>query len=146
MIHRIFIYTVIAFLFVLAPLTASAIEGFPGSTWGELRQELPIHNGEENLILQGWIEQGIDWHHWGSVKLNTYATLRYNWDSEGLDWNNSIGPGIGIALNRITPAGNQIRFGAEFITERFWKTDRTEEKAIIFVKWFQYWDLKKKRE
>lgn len=137
------IYALFMTLLVGIPVCAYAIEGYPGSTWGELRKELPMHDGQENLILDGWVEQGIDWQRWGNIRLNTYATVRYKLDSEGLDWNNSIGPGLGIALNHITPKGNQIRFGVEYINDRFFKSKRTDEKTIIFLKWFQYWDLKK---
>lgn len=137
------ILLLIACLFV--PDVVYSIEGFPGSTWGELRWEFPEEEaGQENLILQGWIEQGIDWTKWGNLRLNTYATIRYKWDSEELDYNNSIGPGIGIALANIWPKGDHIKIGVEYIWDRFYKSHKTEEKAVIFMKWYGWWDLKKR--
>ena len=69
-----------------------------------MRGELP-KDGEENLILMGWTRQGIDWARWGNTTLNTYVTVRYRLDSERYDWNNSIGPGVGIAFDTYNPKG-----------------------------------------
>ncbi len=132
---------------------AAAIEGFPGSTWGELRQNLPNQRGADgprDLYLQGYIEQGIDWKHWGPLRLNTYGILRYQWDSEPLFYNNDIAPGVGIGLLHVSSMGDYVKFGVEHIWDRFYRGGgggagaHTEEKTLLYVRWFQWWDLKKK--
>lgn len=127
------------------PPPARAIEGFPGSTWGELRQDFPLdrNDNRDNLYLQGWIEQGIDWKKWGNLFLNTYATVRYEWDSQGADWNNSIGPGAGIGLSYITPKGDNIKFGCEYIYDQYYRSGETDQKVVLYMRWFTYWNLKK---
>jgi hypothetical protein len=122
---------------------AHAIEGFRGQTWGEARQELP-RDGDSNLVLQGWLRQGIDWAKWGNLTINTYATLRYQADTEKLDYNNSIGPGLGISLEAYTPKGAVAAVGVEYIWDRFFEADQTNEKVAIYVNWYGWWDLKKR--
>jgi hypothetical protein len=143
MSRRVFrLFLIVLFIAVFSG-SVHAIEGFPGSTWGELRWELP-KDGENNLILRGWIEQGVDWTKWGNLRLNTYVTVRYVLDSEKNDFNNSIGPGVGLAFSLIDKRGDQLKAGAEYIWDRFLESDRTEEKAVVFMKWYGWWDLKKK--
>ncbi len=130
-------------IILAAPVPASAFEGFRGSTWGDLRGELP-EDGEENLILQGWIRQGADWFRWGNTTLNTYMTLRYKWDSESYDWNNTIGPGVGISLETYSEKGLVASWGVEYIWERFYESDRSDQKVMIFMGWYGWWDLKRR--
>lgn len=142
MSNRIFMAAIVLF-FCFAPSEGRAVEGYPGSTWGELRWENTRH-GQDNLLLNGWVEQGVDWVRWGGVRLNTYGTIRYKWDSEGLDWNNSVGPGVGVALTGVDSGGDQIKVGIEYIWDSFYESGRTEEKAVLFMKWYGWWDIKGK--
>jgi hypothetical protein len=127
----------------LAPGSAAAIEGFRGQTWGEARQDLP-RDGDSNLLVQGWVRQGVDWAKWGNLTLNTYGTLRYQADTEKLDYNNSIGPGLGISLEAYSPKGVVAAFGVEYLWDRFFQADRTDEKVVLYVNWYGWWDLKKR--
>jgi len=129
----------------LLPSGAGAIEGYPGSTWGELRQDFPLdrNKGRDNLYLQGWIEQGVEWKRWGNYHLTTYATVRYEWDSLGQDWNNSVGPGAGIGISYITPKGDNIKLGCEYIYDQHFRTGDDEQKVVLYLRWFSYWNLKK---
>lgn len=141
------IFTLLS-LIVVFPSVCPAIEGFPGSTWGELRQDLPNDEGPDgprDLYLQGYVEQGVDWTRWGNLRFNTYGILRYKWDSEALDYNNSLGPGLGIGLLHVTPNGNYVKLGVEHIWEIFYRgaNARNEEKTLLYLRWFQWWDLKK---
>jgi len=131
-------------LLVLAMLAgnACAIEGLRGQTWGEMRQELP-KDGDSNLLLQGWVRQGVDWVKWDKLTLNTYATLRYRADSEKLDFNNSVGPGLGIALEAYCPRGVVGSIGVEYIWDRYFEADRNDQKVVLFVNWYAWWDLGK---
>lgn len=130
---------------VFGASSAQAIEGFPGSSWGELRQDFPISRSGDhnNLFLQGWVEQGIDWKKWGNFYLNTYATIRYKWDSQALDYNNAIGPGAGIGISYIGPNGDNIKFGCEYIYDQYFRNGDTEQKIVLYLRWFTYWNLKK---
>jgi hypothetical protein len=143
--HTLIICLIIFAASVFGTSSARAIEGYPGSSWGELRQDLPLNksNTHNNLFLQGWIEQGIDWKKWGNYHLNTYATLRYKWDSYGLDYNNSIGPGAGIGISYISPAGDNIKFGCEYIYDQYFRNGDTDQKIVLYMRWFTYWNLKK---
>jgi hypothetical protein len=128
---------------VCAACPASAIEGLRGSTWGDLRWDLP-EDVDNDLILKGWIRQGVDWTRVGSATLSTYATVRYAWDSRGLDWNNSVGPGVGVALDAWSSKGFAGTLAVEYLVDRFYETDRTEKKVVIYMGWYGMWDLKKK--
>lgn len=138
-----FFCILVLFLLSLAiPKTSHAIEGYPGSTWGELRQEFP-KEGERDLKTQGWIRQGIDWFHVFGLRLDTYGTVRFQWDSEEIDYNNSFGPGLGLAFETIQWKGYSLAFGAEYLWDRYYRNDTTEEKLVLFVNWYASWDLKK---
>ncbi len=130
-------------LCLIISINAFAFEGFRGSTWGELRWDIPRH-GNSDLLLDGWIRQGVDWVRWENTTLNTYATLRYKWDSEKFDWNNSIGPGVGIAIDTFTPKGFSASWGVEYLWDRFYESARTEHKVVLYMNWYGWWDLKKK--
>jgi hypothetical protein len=130
-------------LLALGPRSAAAIEGFRGSTWGEARQELP-QNGDSNLLLQGWIRQGVDWAKWGNVTLNTYATVRYEVNTRGYDYNNSVGPGLGVSLEAFSPKGVTGALGVEYIWDHLFEADQLDQKVVFFVNWYGWWDLKKK--
>jgi hypothetical protein len=126
----------------LLPAGANAFEGFRGSTWGELKWELP-KNTDDDLILDGWVRQGVDWKKWnGNTTLNTFATVRYQLDSRGVDWNNSVAPGVGIGIDTYNPKGIVLGGSIEYLWERYWESDRTEPKLLVFVNWYGWWDLK----
>ena len=119
------------------------VMGLRGATWGELRYDIP-KEGEENLVLDGWIKQGVDWAKWGNTSLNTYAKLRFKWDTEGYDWNNLMGPTVGISLDAFAPAGLSGSFGAEYTWEKQMLNgnDIMDQKVVIYVNWYGWWDLK----
>lgn len=37
-----------------------------------------------------------------------------------------------------------MKVGLEYLWDRFYKSDRTEEEAVPFMKWYGWWNLKKK--
>jgi hypothetical protein len=141
--HAFGIALVLLSCLVLCSGNAQAIVGFRGSTWGDLRAEMP-KVGDSNLILNGWIKQGVDWTKWGNVTLNTYATLRYQADTEGLDYNNSVGPGLGISLEAYSPRGVVAALGVEYIWDRYTTFDESAQKFVVYANWYGWWDLKKK--
>lgn len=138
--YRILMILVVAYCLTLAPGSGLAIEGLRGSTWGDLRWDLP-DEGSDDLILRGWIRQGIDWKRWGNTLLNTYATVRYATDTRSFDWNNSVGPGIGIGLDT-HQWGIGATLGIEYLWDRLYESDRTERKTVVYMTWYSSWDLK----
>ena len=136
-------------IMMLLVMTAGAggaladIEGLRGASWGELRYDIP-KEGTENLVLDGWIKQGIDWAKWGNTSLNTYAKLRFKWDTEGYDWNNLMGPALGISLDTFVPSGLSGSLGAEYIWEKRMIDDSNlmDQKVVIYVNWYGWWDLR----
>ena len=133
---------ILAAFFLPAP--GLAVEGFRGSTWGEIRYDLP-REGENDLLLSGWARQGIDWKRWGDTRLSTFGILRYKWDSEKLDWNNSIGPGVGVGIDSTIRDQAVATFTVEYLWERFPESDRTDEKLLFYVNWYGWWDLRKQQ-
>ena len=123
-------------LILTAPASSYGEVGYSGASWGEVRHE--GGDGESNTLLYGWVDQGIDWVELGGMKLSTYAILRYSLDTEGLDWNNSLAPGVGVAVRR-----GAVKAGAEVFQERFLESDRTENKAVLYMNWWVGWDLKR---
>ncbi len=138
-----FVILTVSLCLFLTP-AANAIEGYRGSTWGDLRWDLP-EELDSNLLLRGWVKQGIDWKRWGkNTTLNTYATIRYTVDTEKIDWNNKFEPGIGISLETYSPKGLGTTIGVEYIWEnRFLDSDWIDQKFVIYVGWYGWWDLKK---
>lgn len=148
--HRISFFSIVIFSFIgciVFPSVVHAIEGFPGSTWGELRWEVP-ESSSNNAILEGWVRQGIAWKKWqketASFKLISYLTARYKWDSEELDWNNYIGPGAGIAIDMYRPHGPFVSWGLEHIYQLNFRSGDNEPRSALYMNWFHWWDIQNK--
>jgi hypothetical protein len=128
-----------------APSPARAVEGFPGSTWGDLYWELPSP-GEADLVLEGWVRQGVAWKRWpiGAARLvlQTYGTLRYKWDSLGLDWNNHLGPGAGVAVDLTAPRFPIVTVGLEAVHQWNTRSSSTAPYAALFTDWYHAWDVR----
>jgi len=140
------IYVLLALFCIAVPVTASAIEGYPGSSWGQLYWDIPTKEGKQNVVLEGWIEQGVTWVKWdkphGDILLNTYGTIRYKWDDQKYDWNNKFAPGVGVGLD-IYIDQFHMRVGAEYLWERFYESGTEQQKVWIYTDWYGWWDLKK---
>ena len=139
------IYVLLMICCIAIPATAFAVEGYPGSSWGELYWEIPRDGGEENLVLQGWIEQGVTLAKWENISLNTYGTIRYKWDTQKYDWNNEFSPGVGIGVDIYSIKQFHVRIGAEYLWQRFYESGHEEQKVWIYADWYGWWDLKKKQ-
>jgi hypothetical protein len=129
---------------VAAPGGAAAIEGYPGSTWGDVYWELPSP-GESDLVLEGWARQGVAWRRWRAsnarLVLQTYGTLRYKWDSRGLEWNNYLGPGAGVALDLAAPRFPIVSVGVEYVHQWSTRSEVSAPYTAPFLDWFHWWDL-----
>jgi len=143
-----FIIVLLAVLWLVLPSPASAIDGFPGSTWGDLHWESP-HPGENDVVLSGWVRQGIGWKRWEiggdmSLTLDTYATVRYYADTHGFDWFNYFGPGGGVSLDLSAPHGPSVSAGAEYIHQMNFRSSTERPYAALYLNWYHWWDLHEK--
>lgn len=138
----------LAILWLALPSVVGAIEGFPGSTWGDIYGEFP-HPGDDNAILEGWVRQGVAWKRWErgpvSLLLNTYVTARYKWDSKGFEWNNYLGPGVGASIDMYVPDGPQISWGVEHIYQMNYRSANSTPYTALFMNWYHWWDIQKKK-
>ena len=72
--------------------------GYPYSSWGEL--SYGWGDVDEGLLLEGYVEQGVDWVQKNQWIIDTFIGLRFNASSEqGAYWNNKIGPWIGLKVS-----------------------------------------------
>lgn len=132
-----------------APGDAAAIEGFPGSTWGDAYWEIPSP-GDDDVILEGWARQGVAWRRWrpsreARLVLQTYGTVRYKWDALGLDWNNYVGPGLGAALDFTAPRLPLVTLGVEYVHQWSTRSGVAAPYVAPFLDWYHLWDVEKGR-
>lgn len=130
------------------PSAVHAVEGLPGATWGNLYWEVP-KDGENNVILEGWIRQGIAWNKWQALttnfQLTTYLTGRYKWDQQDFDWNNYLSPGAGISIDISRPDGPLASVGLEYLYQMNYRSGFKEGKTALFMNWFHWWDFDVKK-
>jgi hypothetical protein len=119
---------------------------WPGTTWGSLRWEIPASD-PDNLILQGWARQGWVLHRWGAAPrayvLSPYVRVRYAVDTLGLDWNNYVGPGVGLALDVDGIRGLQPAAGIEYAWEKNLASPGGIHRIDLALRWYGWWDLKR---
>jgi hypothetical protein len=138
-----------------AGAASAAPIGYPGSTWGAVVFPASV-GGEErsgqlvrdNVLLQGKLEQGVDWLRFGDdkYKLNTYAAIGYTFDNKGFSYNNKLSPALGVKVTRTVGTGT-LDLGLQVVHEYRLKPGRTERKSDTgvqaYVGWWFGWDLKK---
>lgn len=137
-------------VFLWCATTAFAINGYPGSTWGELLWQTPAYGPQPNipdLIGDGWIRQGADVASLDGADLVPYLTLRWTADTRALSWNNTVGPGIGISL-LTAPIGNtSVTFGVENVWNYYYRdwsnpgNSRLTDTVNVYMDWYGSWDL-----
>lgn len=128
---------------IMRPATAQKILPTPGSTWGEIRypgSAQPEDN--ENLILEGAIEQGVDFFPiTKDTVLNFFGRVDYTFDTEGLDWNRKLKLGAGLKLRHYLSNTAVIAVGAKYEIDRRFVDDRTMDGFQLFSNWFGSWQL-----
>lgn len=131
--------------YALSPSCALATMplGFPGSTWGTLRFPSSQDVQEkDNLILEGAIEQGIDWFELGEWSVvNTFMQVSYAVDQEKFDYNNEIEFEVGLKLKILSLDWMCLEFGGKYILDYRWETDRHTKGTEVFLNWGASWDL-----
>ncbi len=123
-------------------------KGYPGSTWGDLRWEIPDKGGSRDLILEGWVRQGVVLKRWNegnqTFVLDPYLRAKYKYDDLGLNYNNYVGPGAGIALDMERSKGPLLSLGVEYGWEKDWRSGTSVNRVEVYLRWYGWWDLKKK--
>ena len=116
--------------------------GYPGLTWGELRyQDLDDPEEDNNIVLEGAVEQGVDWMNWNRWgTFNFYGNLDYVADSNELDWNNSISYGAGVKLKKVVGSNVLLQFGIEAEREHRWVSNRVDNVIFVYLNWSGWWD------
>ncbi len=123
---------------------ASALDlRFPGSFYSEFRYpNSPVEGERGNNALDGSFEQGIDWLNINErLTLNTFGEFRYNLDTEGLDYNNRVIPGIGAKFKLRIGHNGMAQFGVKGVYEHRFKSGRTNTIIMGFVNCWFGWEL-----
>ncbi|MEZ5692006.1 MAG: hypothetical protein R3D71_10145 [Rickettsiales bacterium] len=110
---------------------------FPGFTWGGVRYPGSQDDEEEsNIIVEGAVEQGVDWYHTDAVTINSYIELKYIADKEEYSYNNHVTFSVGSKLR--IPIGNEITFqpGVKYSVNKRFLSGKVREDTIFFVNWF----------
>lgn len=131
--------------------TSSGPIGYPGSTWGVLTLNPGVRGAEEkhNVLLQGKVEQGIDWFAFGTDKnwrFNTYVSMGYTADKNGLAYNNKVVPAIGAKVSRRYESG-VLDLGLQAVQETQFRGvpsggRRTDTGVQLYASYWFGWNLK----
>lgn len=128
---------------------ASAQLAYPGSNWSNLTYNpSPIKGPEDNnVLLQGNLEQGIVWANVGGWNVNTYGAIGYSADRNGLAYNNKIVPTLGLKFQRPWDKGN-LDVGIQVVHQyNFTGVPDGQSKSgtgvQVYVQYWTGWDLKR---
>jgi hypothetical protein len=115
---------------------AFAIEGLPGSTWGQTSYEKADLSGP---AIQGYVNQGIDWVTLpGDLTLNTFVELRYRLRENNKEFFNAHGPVLGVELRR-----SPFHLGVDYYWEQYPELNERSNRLQFYLSWYYDWDLKR---
>jgi len=147
-------FAIAGVILALASMGAMAAEplGYPGSNWSELTFSPGVIKGtkeDNNILLQGKVEQGIDWMKVSDKwKLNTYASFGYSMDKNKLDYNNKLVPAVGVKLVRDFDHG-VLNLGVQAVHERHFNVGPEVTGPVsgsgvqVYASYWFGWNLKK---
>ncbi len=121
----------------------------PGSTWGSITWPGSVldNSPEKNdVIFQGNVEQGADWFKFGDSKqftFNTFVSMPFTVDTDGLPWNNKVQPGIGMKIRHSWGDSGTTDFGVRALYESRWKDNQDGWGVQLFVNYYTNWNLKR---
>ena len=114
------------------------IKSFPGSTWGNITQD--VDGLTRGLSAIGYINQGIDWITLpGDITFNTFAEFRYRLRSRKQQYYNAYGPAVGVEFKK-----SAFRLGADYNWERFPSQNKESNKFQVYLTWYFDWSFLKK--
>ena len=115
---------------------------FPGLIWGELRfpgSQDPIE--ENDWVVEGAVEQGIDWRQIADLgTFNTFARVDYVADTDALEYNRSVSFAVGLKLKRKVGRVGLLQIGAQYLVDRRWESNVTNDVLMAFINWSAWWD------
>lgn len=115
---------------------------YPGFMWSQVRQPSDVFDEDGNSIVEGAIQQGVDWARLGSnTWLNTFFELALKRDSDDLDWNNENKLSVGGKLRYFGINRTLIAVGAKYDLVNRTKSNKNEDGFTYFVNWYSYWNL-----
>lgn len=121
---------------------ASAQVSYPGSNWSTLSVNPSVVKGtpeDNNVLLQGKLEQGVVWSRLGDWGVNTYGSVGYSWDKNGLSYNNKVSPAVGLKFQRSFEKG-QVDIGVEVVHQENFRGVVSGPKSGTGVQAYaQYW-------
>lgn len=121
---------------------AEQVLRYPGFMWSQLRQPSDVFDEDGNSIIEGAIQQGIDWVRLGDdIWLNTFAEIGLKRDSDDLDWNNENKLSAGTKLRYFGISRTLISVGAKYDLVNRTKSNEDEDGVTYFLDWHSYWDV-----
>jgi hypothetical protein len=110
---------------------------YPGFTWFNLRYPGAQDDDEEdNIIIEGALEQGIDWYKKNNTTVNSFVEIKYIFDREGYSWNNHMTYSLGSKFKIPVTKKIFMQPGAKYSFNRRFKTDNWEQKTLLFLNWY----------
>ena len=123
-------------------LAADHARRYPGYMWSQVREPSDVYDEDGNSIVEGAIQQGVDWLRLGSdTWLNTFAEVGLKRDSDDLNWNNENKLSVGVKLRYFGLKRTLVSVGAKYDLVNRTKSNETREGFTYFADWFSYWDL-----
>ena len=132
------------------PAFAEGPIGYPGSDWTSFTTNpSPIRGTPENnnYLLQGNIQQGIDWLKIGKSQwvFNTYAALGYSVDHNALYYDNKLTPALGLKFRR-DYTNSSVEVGVQAIHQDNFRgvTEGANNGngVQLFINYWTGWNLK----
>jgi len=115
---------------------------YPGYMWSQVRQPSDVFDEDGNSIVEGALQQGVDWVQLGSDSwLNAFAEIGLKRDSDDLDWNNENKLSVGGKLRYFGVNRTLISVGAKYDLVNRTKSNKNEGGLTYFANWSSYWDV-----
>lgn len=115
---------------------------YPGYMWSQVRQPSDVFDEDGNSIVEGAIEQGIDWVRISENSVfNTFVLVDYTFDSNDLEWNNKIKFAPGAKFKAFVAKNALLEIGAMHRWHHRTKSNRTKSDPVFFLSWSTSWDF-----